>query len=200
METYINVVPDMAEKSIEIMREQLKKGYLKLSILYTLLQGPLHGYEMIKRIKESTFNLLTPTAGSLYPALKELEMDGFIRGEWLRQRNRLIKVYTITDKGKETFKEVIKKHSELASAIRRWLLSQIAPIHQIGGEVSAAPALMEQAIKIIMLGDNAKIEDKIAFLRNFREKLKQISEVIDRLILNIDRRIKDLEGEIKKLQ
>jgi len=200
LETYINVVLNMSERSTEIMKEQLKKGYLKLSILYTLLQGPLHGYEMIKRIKESTFNLLTPTAGSLYPALKELEMDGFIKGEWLRQRNRLIKVYTITEKGKETFKEVIEKHFELASAIRRWLLSQLAPIHQIGNDFSTMPALMEQAIKIFMLSNNAKIEDKIEFLKNFKKKLEQINDVIDRLILNIDRRIKDLEGEITKLQ
>lgn len=200
MKTYINVVLNMAEKSIEIMKEQLKKGYLKLSILYTLLQGPSHGYEMIKRIKENTFNLLTPTPGSLYPALKELEMDGFIKGEWLRQRNRPIKVYTITDKGKETFKEVVEKHFELASAIRRWLLSQLAPIHQIAYEFLTTPTLIEQAIKIIALGNNAKIEDKIEFLRNFRERLEQINKVIDRLILNVNRRIKDLEEEIKNFQ
>ncbi|MEM2527763.1 MAG: PadR family transcriptional regulator [Candidatus Bathyarchaeia archaeon] len=185
----------MEKESTEIMKEQLKKGYLKLAILYTLLRGPLHGYEMIKRIKESTFNLLTPTAGSLYPALKELESDGFITGRWVQQRRR-VKVYMITEKGKEAFKEVIDKHFRLASAIRGWLLTRLAPIHPIEGEEPTAPALMQQAVKIILLGDNVRVEERIEFLKEFRRVLQRVNETINRLIVSIDKRIMDLEAEI----
>ncbi|MEM1530922.1 MAG: PadR family transcriptional regulator [Candidatus Bathyarchaeia archaeon] len=184
----------MGKESTEIMKEQLKKGYLKLAILYTLLRGPLHGYEMIKRIKESTFGLLTPTAGSLYPALKELEFDGFITGRWIQQRRR-VKVYMITEKGKEAFREVIDNHFKLASAIRGWLLTRLAPIHPIEEEPTA-PALMQQAVKIILLGDNVKVEEKIKFLKEFKRILQRVNETIGKLIVSIDKRIKDLETEI----
>ncbi|MEM2341017.1 MAG: PadR family transcriptional regulator [Candidatus Bathyarchaeia archaeon] len=176
------------------MKEQLKKGYLKLAILYTLLRGPLHGYEMIKRIKESTFDLLTPTAGSLYPALKELESDGFITGRWIQQK-RKIKVYMITEKGKEAFREVIDNHFKLASAIRGWLLTRLAPIHPIEEEPTA-PALMQQAVKIILLGDNVKVEERIEFLKEFKRILQRVNETIGKLIVSIDKRIRDLEAEI----
>jgi len=184
----------MERESTEIMKEQLKKGYLKLAILYTLLRGPLHGYEMIKRIKESTFDLLTPTAGSLYPALKELESDGFITGRWIQQK-RKIKVYMITEKGKEAFREVIDNHFKLASAIRGWLLTRLAPIHPIEEEPTA-PALMQQAVKIILLGDNVKVEERIEFLKEFKRILQRVNETIGKLIVSIDKRIRDLEAEI----
>lgn len=184
----------MEKESTEIMKEQLKKGYLKLAILYTLLRGPLHGYEMIKRIKESTFGLLTTTAGSLYPALKELESDGFITGRWIQHKRR-VKVYMITEKGKEAFREVIDKHFKLSSAIRGWLLTRLAPIHSIEEEPTA-PALMQQAVKIILLGDNVEVKEKIELLKEFKRTLQRINEAISKLIVSIDKRIIDLEAEI----
>ncbi|MEM3478977.1 MAG: PadR family transcriptional regulator [Candidatus Bathyarchaeia archaeon] len=180
----------------EVMKEQLKRGYLKLAILYTLLRSPTHGYDMIKKIRESTFGLLSPKAGSLYPSLKELEDNGFIRGEW-HDGKRKVKVYTITEKGKEVFREVIEKHFSLASAIRRWLFENLAPIHPIG-DYSVSSELMQQALKIILLGEKATVEERIGFLKDFRDGLKRVNEAIGRLIANIDRRIEELETDLNK--
>ena len=185
------------KKSTEIMKEQIKKGYLKLAILYTLLRGPLHGYEIIKRIRENTFDLLTPTAGSLYPALKELEANGLIRGEWHQQKRR-IKVYAITDKGREAFRQVIEKHFSIASAIRKWLLKQLAPVHPV--EIGETTPVFMQIVKVLLLNENATIKDRIEALRDLKERLQQLNEVIDKLVSNIDRRIRSLEAEIKSLK
>ncbi|MEM2607203.1 MAG: PadR family transcriptional regulator, partial [Candidatus Bathyarchaeia archaeon] len=118
------------DKIIKSMREQLKRGYLKLAILYTLLNGSAHGYKILKKIREGTLGLISPTAGSLYPALRDLEERGFIEGEW-RGGKRRLKVYRITEKGKETFKDVVEGHFNLASTIRRWLLNQLTQIHPV---------------------------------------------------------------------
>ncbi|MBS7624851.1 PadR family transcriptional regulator [Candidatus Bathyarchaeota archaeon] len=182
--------------SSEVMKEQLKRGYLKLAILYTLLSGPAHGYEMIKRINRSTLGLLSPSAGSLYPSLRELEKDGFIVGEW-RGDKRRVKVYTITEKGKEVFKEVIEKHFSLASAIRKWLFENIAPLHTVG-DYEASPEIIQRALKIILLGEKATPKEKIEFLKDFRASLKRISDLINNLISNIDGRIRELEVELGK--
>lgn len=185
------------EKNIETMREQIKKGYLKLAILYTLLREPLHGYEIIKRIKMGTFNILTPTAGSLYPALKELEADGLVRGEW-RQHKRKIKVYSITDKGKEAFKQIIEKHFTLASAIRKWLLKYLTLVHSIE-DVETTPVLM-QAVKAILLDENVPIKDRIEVLRDLKGKLCELSNFLNKFIIGIDERIKILEKEVENLK
>ncbi len=187
----------MERKSTRIMREQIKRGYLKLAILYALIKGPLHGYELIKKIKENTFDLLTPRAGSLYPALKELEADGLIKGEW-QHRKRRIKVYAITDKGREAFREVIEKHFSIASAISKWILTQFASLHFIEN-IEATPVFM-QAVKIILLDENAAVEEKIEALKDFRERLQRLNEVLGRLVTNVDKRIKSLEAETKSFK
>ncbi|MBS7604799.1 PadR family transcriptional regulator [Candidatus Bathyarchaeota archaeon] len=183
---------DMDEDKItRSMREQLKRGYLKLAILYTLLKGPAHGYEMLKRIKENTLGLISPTAGSLYPALRDLEEKGFIEGEWCGGRRRM-RVYRITERGKETFKEVVKGHFSLASAIRKWLLEQLAPIHSIEG-LDLSSGIIPRAIKMLLLDGEVSERDKIEFLKEFREYLKKASGIISNLIANVESRLMELE-------
>ena len=54
-------------------KEQMVKGYLKMAVLFVLMRKPMHGYEIIKSINEWTFGIMTPTAGSIYPTLRDLE-------------------------------------------------------------------------------------------------------------------------------
>ncbi|MEM2168988.1 MAG: PadR family transcriptional regulator [Candidatus Bathyarchaeia archaeon] len=179
------------DKTIEMMKEQLKRGYLKLAILHTLLSGPLHGYEMIKKIRENTLGLISPTAGSIYPALRELEENGFIKGEWHGERRR-VKVYRITEKGKDTFREVVEGHLNLASTIRKWLLSRLIPIHPIK-DPDVTSGLLQSAVKILLSGEKISQKDRIEFLKSFREYLKEVNNIISSLIANVDKRIMELE-------
>lgn len=64
--------------------------------------GQTYGYRLIKEARERSGGFLRFKEGTVYPALRKLENEGFIHGEWQLldkwQRRRL---YTITDKGKE---------------------------------------------------------------------------------------------------
>ena len=51
---------------------------LELPILGLLKDGPLHGYELKKRLGETLGSLWGISYGSLYPALRRLERDGSI--------------------------------------------------------------------------------------------------------------------------
>ncbi|MEM4700359.1 MAG: PadR family transcriptional regulator, partial [Candidatus Nezhaarchaeales archaeon] len=162
----------------EVMREQVKRGYLKLAILYTLLRGPAHGYEIIKKIREGTLGLISPTPGSLYPALKELEASGLVKSEW-QLRKRRVRVYTITDEGREAFIKVVEKHLELASTIRRWLLELLVPVHlaEVG---EGAPGLLQQIAKLVTLGEEAPVDERLELLGRLREGLRHWRALLER--------------------
>lgn len=175
----------------EAMGEQVKRGYLKLAILYTLLRGPAHGYEIIKKIKEGTLGIISPAPGSLYPALKELEASGLIKGEW-QLRKRRVRVYAITDRGREAFIKVVEKHLELASTIRRWLLELLVPVHlaEVG---EGEPGLLQQVARLVTLGEEAPVDERLKFLRGLRERLGQWRGLLEKVASYVDRRIRELE-------
>ena len=51
-------------------------GLLDMLVLRTLVMGPLHGYGIAKAIRVNSQELLDIEFGSLYPALKRLELKG----------------------------------------------------------------------------------------------------------------------------
>lgn len=91
---------------------------LELAILGLLKEGPMHGYELRKRLSTTLGPLYVVSFGSLYPCLKRLKKAGMLReieAEATRRRRRRVdsdakpgksrrarKVYEITPEG-ETF-------------------------------------------------------------------------------------------------
>lgn len=63
------------------MRE-LSKGDIPLVILEILSRGACHGYAIAREIERKSEQVLQLREGSLYPALRVLESDGLIEGEW----------------------------------------------------------------------------------------------------------------------
>ena len=77
-------------------------GVLDLLILRTLLFGPLHGYAIAGAIRDSSGDRLNIEFGSLYPALKRLEMKRLISARWeTSEHNRRAKVYRLTPAGRK---------------------------------------------------------------------------------------------------
>lgn len=97
--------------------KEAQKGYIRVAVLILLSKKPHHGYEIMKEIRDKTKGFWKPTAGGVYPILRNLEESGYIKGEWSRQKNRKIKVYKITKTGKIVLKHAIVKQSEIASSM-----------------------------------------------------------------------------------
>lgn len=90
--------------------ELLKVTRLKERILYFLLERDSYGGEIRKAIFDVTEAEVDIGDGTLYPALRSLEKDGFLDSYWddsdleIRGGNRR-KMYTITPKGKRTVEQ-----------------------------------------------------------------------------------------------
>lgn len=74
---------------------------LETLILASLKAGSAHGYEICQRLNALDPDLLSVGEGRLYPALRKLETDNCIAGEWVwtdpgRPAKR---IYTLTEEG-----------------------------------------------------------------------------------------------------
>jgi PadR family transcriptional regulator PadR len=79
----------------------LLPGTLDMLVLRTLRTGALHGYAIAHALRGASQESLKIEFGSLYPALKRLEIKGWIDSQWeTSERNRRAKVYRITASGK----------------------------------------------------------------------------------------------------
>lgn len=75
-------------------------------VLAVLALGPMHGYEISRRIRELSDKVFSAGEGKLYPCLHKLEQEGFIQSEWIPQENRPArKVYALTEKGSSVMAE-----------------------------------------------------------------------------------------------
>jgi len=93
----------------------LLQGTLEMLVLRTLLPGPLHGYGIAKSIRSTSHEALDIEFGSLYPALKRLEMKGWIASAWeTSEHNRRAKFYKLTAAGR---KQLLREHSKWAGFV-----------------------------------------------------------------------------------
>ncbi|MES1227303.1 MAG: helix-turn-helix transcriptional regulator [Armatimonadota bacterium] len=75
------------------------KSDLEALILGALKEGALHGYGILKVIKDEG-DLVKAGEGQLYPVLHRMEDQGLIEGVWEPQEGRPPRrVYSLTDKG-----------------------------------------------------------------------------------------------------
>ena len=100
----------------------LVPGTPHMLILKTLTLEPLHGYGIGLRLEQIGGTGFRVNAGSLFPALRRLERDGLIRGEWrVTENNRQAKYYYLTAQGRARLKRETRQWEEQASAIARIL-------------------------------------------------------------------------------
>jgi transcriptional regulator len=95
-------------------------GVLDMLVLRTLLFGPLHGYAIARAIRDTSRETLNIEFGSLYPALKRLELKGWIAAKWeISEHNRRAKVYRLTPAGRTRLRHEKSEWAEFVSAVAR---------------------------------------------------------------------------------
>ena len=100
----------------------LVQGTLHMLILKTLALEPMHGYGIGVRLELISQGVFQVNAGSLFPALRRLERDGLIKGEWrVTENNRRAKYYSLTPSGRTTLKRETRGWEVQATAIARIL-------------------------------------------------------------------------------
>lgn len=88
----------------EDILKPLSRGFLKPLILSLLAKRELHGYRLMEELKSLLGR--RPSPSFIYPALKELEDRGYIKGEWLHFKGRRIKAYSLTEAGRALWRRL----------------------------------------------------------------------------------------------
>ena len=76
---------------------KLMKGLLDLVVLQLLSQQPMHGYQIITKIRKSFGVYFGPS--TIYPLLGALEKKGQVRSVWNMETDRPRKIYSLTTDG-----------------------------------------------------------------------------------------------------
>jgi transcriptional regulator len=100
---------------------RLVQGTLDMLILRTLLFGPAHGHAIAKHIQRTSDEALQVETGSLYPALRRLEGEGWIAARWekSKERNRELRFYRLTPQGRKHLAAEQSKWKQLFEGVAR---------------------------------------------------------------------------------
>jgi len=103
-------------------KSSVVQGTLLMLILKTLALEPMHGYGIGVRLDQISKGVFQVNAGSLFPALRRLERDGLIKGDWrTTDNNRRAKYYTLTARGRAQLKRETRCWELQTTAIARIL-------------------------------------------------------------------------------
>ena len=96
-----------------------ESGEIRLAILSLLSEGPKHGYQLMKEMKERSGGMYRASAGSVYPTLQQLEDEGLIDSEKKDGR----RVHSLTDAGRAELAkdpEAVRRIWERAESWGEW--------------------------------------------------------------------------------
>ena len=98
------------------------QGTLDLLVLKALNRGSNHGFGITLYIQTVSEGALRVEEGSLYPALRRLEREGDIRGEWkMTENGRRAHFYTLTRQGRQRLFEVEQRWAALTKSVDKVL-------------------------------------------------------------------------------
>lgn len=107
----------------------LVQGTLHMLVLKTLALEPMHGYGIGTRLEQISRGVFQVNAGSLFPALRRLERDGLIEGEWrTTENNRRAKYYTLTARGRAQLRRETRDWETQTAAIARILNASLGEV------------------------------------------------------------------------
>lgn len=114
----------MADKTSGVVQ-----GTLDMLILKTLALEPMHGYGIGLRLEQISGGALQVNPGSLFPAFRRLEREGWVRGEWrATAKNRRAKYYILTEAGRKQLKSETRGWEAQTAAIARVLHARLGEI------------------------------------------------------------------------
>lgn len=109
---------------------------LQLMLLQFLADAPAHGYELIKRFNDVSGGYYSPSPGMLYPALAELEAQGYTRAERKGRR----KSYHLTPSGHAFSKANAQRSQYLLATLSHAAKKMLWMRHVSDSMVTAADA------------------------------------------------------------
>ena len=118
-------------------------GRLRLYLLRLLDDGPKHGYELIRQLEQRFHGHYAPSAGTIYPRLQRLELDGQVSHTAAGGR----KVYEITESGRAELRQRAGELAVLESDIRAEVRDLTALASGIRSEVHGSARDLKEELR-----------------------------------------------------
>lgn len=161
--------------------KETQKGYIRIATLILLSKMPHHGYELMKEIKVRTRGFWTPTAGGMYPILKDLQESGYVQGEWDARTRRRKRIYKITKPGRAVLRRALAKEKQLAINMRNLFEEYMKSVLEVESKLDM-PLSMPRPLAELLRETDEKEEDTI---RRLEEQRKTIHGMIRQLQKNL---------------
>jgi DNA-binding PadR family transcriptional regulator len=179
------------EKAASNWLKETQKGYIRIATLILLSKKPYHGYEIMKEIKERTRGFWKPTAGGMYPVLKNLQESRYIQGEWNAKTGRRKKTYRITETGKTVLRRALTKENQLASSMRNLFEEYMKDVLQVEAEPSGI-LKMPLPLSELLKETKEKKEDTIKRLEEQRRQIQDMIKQLQKQLKTIKKRLRAL--------
>ena len=187
---------DTSDKTASNWMKEAQKGYIRIGVLILLNKKPSHGYEIMSEIKDRTGGFWKPTAGGVYPILRDLEKTGYIKGEWHKQNNRNVKTYRITEKGKIILKNAVIKQNEIANNINALFQEFARDVLNVESATVSMP-VMPNLFAAFLEEETRKTTD-IEELEHQRRQLKQHVRMMREKLKSIEKELAEEKGKKAK--
>ena len=95
---------------------EMNRGFLHILVL-AMLEKDMYGYSMVRTIRDLGYEVEENT---LYPLLRRLEKNGWVRSQWDVSEDRPRKFYIVTEPGRGLRAELLeiwKKQDEILKKI-----------------------------------------------------------------------------------
>ena len=179
------------DKTTASWMKEAQKGIIRMGVLILINKKPSHGYEIMKEINSRTKGFWQPTAGGVYPILRDLEKSGYIKGQWQTQKNRRLRVYQITESGEQILRKAILKQTEITNNIGNLFREFARDVLNIELENWSVPNMPSPLSPFL--------EEKICAERNL-EQLEHERKHIYEAVKTMQERMKLLEKRIKEIK
>jgi DNA-binding PadR family transcriptional regulator len=145
---------------------RVRRGDVRAAILDLLAEGqPWNGYQLIQEIGARTQGVWRPSAGSVYPALQQLEDEGLITAEAGEDRRRN---YTLTDEGRTYVAAHADELRASWDAVTGSVDDAAFQLHNLSRQVMMATMQVAQA------GTPAQVQQASKILADTRKALYRI--------------------------
>jgi PadR family transcriptional regulator PadR len=104
------------EPEISNFETEMNRGFLQILVL-ALLEKDMYGYAMVRAIRDLEYEVEENT---LYPLLRRLEKNGWIKSKWDVSEDRPRKFYGITKEGRSLRTKLLgiwRKQDQILSEI-----------------------------------------------------------------------------------
>jgi DNA-binding PadR family transcriptional regulator len=176
--------------------KETQKGYIRIAVLILLSKKPHHGYEIMREIKERTMGFWRPTAGGIYPILRNLEDSKYIEGKWDLQKKRKRKIFRITEAGKQVLKRSLAKESQIANSMSGLFTEFMKDVLDLEKPVSMPR--IPNLFSVFLEERKEKPEDTMNVLDSKRKQIARMIKELQKELAAIHKRIAQLERSEQK--